>query len=342
MEAVLHAAVEAGVNYVDLLYNGSRFWDDFGPAIRGYRDKVVVAAHWGSGQENDQPANVRDLADCARFFDDTLSRLGNGYADVGMLMMIDTEELWDTWGVASLEQLARYKAQGHIGAIGMSGHKADVALKAVESGQIDVLMYPVNMAAHAVEGNDALYQACARQGVGLVGMKPYAGGGFFLPGESVLLHWYRAGGECLEVEKVGTITPAQCLHYVLDLPVATVVPGVKNVEELAAALHYWEASEAERDYRSLIAHVHHRPIGQCVYCNHCLPCPQSIDIGQTIRLVDVAAGGVTDGLLSEYAALAVKASACVECNACLWRCPFEVYIVGKMREAVELFEGDVA
>ena len=75
---------------------------------------------------------------------------------------------------------------------------------------------------------------------------------------------------------MGTITPAQCLHYVLDLPVSTVVPGVKDVQELEAALGCWEASEAEK-----------------------------------------AAGGVTDALRSEYAALAVKASACVECSACL-------------------------
>ena len=66
---------------------------------------------------------------------------------------------------------------------------------------------------------------------------------------------------------------------------------------------------------------------------------QQADILKT--LAPKAAGGVTDALRSEYAALAVRASACVECNACLWRCPFEVYIVGKMREAVELFEGDV-
>lgn len=47
MDEVVHAAVDAGVNYVDLLYNGRFFWDAFAAAIRSCRDQVVVAAHWG-------------------------------------------------------------------------------------------------------------------------------------------------------------------------------------------------------------------------------------------------------------------------------------------------------
>ena len=37
-------------------------------------------------------------------------------------------------------------------------------------------------------------------------------------------------------------------------------------------------------------------------------------------------------------ALPVKASACVECGACVARCPFDVDIMAKLEEAVQLFE----
>ena len=342
MDSVLRAAVEAGVNYVDLLYNGPRFWNDFGPVIQQYRDKVVLAAHWGEGEVKGQHSNVRSQETCKQFFDDTLGLVGNDYVEIGMLMMVDTEELWDTWAQVSLQQLARYKERAQIGTIGMSSHKPAVALKAVRSGQIDVLMYPVHLASHAVEGNDELYQACADGGVGLVAMKPYAGGTFFLADGSVFVHWVCAGGGSLQVDKIGTIHPAQCLDYALSLPVSTVVPGVKNVEELEAALHYWEATEEEKDYSTVIASVHRYPPGQCVYCNHCLPCPPSIDIGQTIRLVDIAGDGITDELSARYDALKVKASECVECGVCLERCPYEVNVIAKMQMAVELFEPGVS
>ncbi|MBW1673787.1 MAG: hypothetical protein JRJ45_09120 [Deltaproteobacteria bacterium] len=68
-----------------------------------------------------------------------------------------------------------------------------VSIKAVESGHIDVLMYPVNPAFDALAGEVAwldgredrlsgpnrsrmdLYQSCARNGVGIIAMKPYSG-----------------------------------------------------------------------------------------------------------------------------------------------------------------------
>jgi predicted aldo/keto reductase-like oxidoreductase len=40
-----------------------------------------------------------------------------------------------------------------------------------------------------------------------------------------------------------------------------------------------------------------------------------------------------------YEGFPVKASACVECGVCLERCPSDVAIIDKMREAVTMFEG---
>ena len=43
-----------------------------------------------------------------------------------------------------------------------------------------------------------------------------------------------------------------------------------------------------------------------------------------------------------YAEFPVKASACVECGVCLERCPFDVEIIARMREAAALFEAEAA
>ena len=72
---------------------------------------------------------------------------------------------------ASAARPPRYKEQGRIGAIGASSHYAQTALRMVNSGLIDVLMYPVNLFRHGDDHNAALYQACAEQGVGLVAME---------------------------------------------------------------------------------------------------------------------------------------------------------------------------
>jgi predicted aldo/keto reductase-like oxidoreductase len=46
----------------------------------------------------------------------------------------------------------------------------------------------------------------------------------------------------------------------------------------------------------------------------------------------------TNSPMGWYSGFPVQASACTECNVCVERCPFEVDVIAKMRQAVELFE----
>jgi predicted aldo/keto reductase-like oxidoreductase len=78
--------------------------------------------------------------------------------------------------------------------------------------------------------------------------------------------------------------------------------------------------------------------GDCVYCNHCLPCPERIDIGQIIHLLEMAQQHLTVELQAGYEVLPAKASDCVEGGVCVERCPFGVEVTTKMRQAVALFE----
>jgi predicted aldo/keto reductase-like oxidoreductase len=315
LDEVLGLAVEAGVNYVDLLYVEPDYWEQFGSVYRAYRDRLVVAAHWGSGP-------CHELAFSQRCFEGILSHLGNDYAEVGLMTMaIESEETWNGWAQEAIEHLQGYKEQGRIGAIGTSGHNVQIAIKAVESGLIDVLMFAVNLLGHDDEDTQALCRACVTHGVGLVAMKPYHGG--------TLLS---VGGE------PSGITPAQCLQYVLAQPVSTTVPGPRTIPEWRVTLQYLEASDEERDCGPVIESLHDYLEGQCTYCNHCLPCPQEIQIGGIIWLVDLAQGGVSDDLREWYAGHRAQASACVACGECLERCPFSVDVVAKMQEAVALFE----
>jgi predicted aldo/keto reductase-like oxidoreductase len=321
MEEVLRMAVEAGVTYVDLLYDDPEgtpdFWDNLAPLVQRYREKLVLAAHWGWG-----PGHNGDLEGARRCFDQVLARVGNGYAEVAIMATIDTEDQWADWGRRAVERLADYKRQGRVGHIGMSGHFVSTALKAVRSGLIDVLMYGINLAEQGNVEAEALFRACVEHDVGLVAMKPYYGG--------ALLNFDG---------RPTSITPAQCLAYTLSRPAATAIPGVKNAEELRATLHYLEACEEEKDWPAAIPLMHKGLAGHCVRCNHCLPCPADINIGQTILYVGISQwDGVTDLLREWYAALPTPASACVECGVCMERCPFGVDVIDKMREAAALFE----
>jgi hypothetical protein len=156
-------------------------------------------------------------------------------------------------------------------------------------------------------------------------MKPYHGGTLFT-----------VNG------KPSGITPEQCLEYVFSLPVATAVPGPRNVTEWQATLRYMEATEEERDYRPVLGDLRGRLAGQCVYCHHCLPCPEGIEVGWVLWHVDQTLSRDLAQVKEWYAGFPVKASACVECGICVERCPFDVDIISKVHEAVALFEGQAA
>ncbi len=261
-----------------------------------------------------------DLDQCERSFAALLERLG-GYADVGICPMVDDEGALDSWVRVSLDLLQRHKDQGRVRAIGISSHTPKTALKVVDGGLVDVIMFGVNLVGHSDESHQALYRACAEKDVGLVAMKPFFGGTLLV-----------ADG------KPTGITPLQCLGYTLSQPVSTAVPGFRNLRQLREIVRYPEADEAERDFRSVLDNIHTHLAGTCVYCNHCLPCPQGIDVGNTIMMADWGRAGVTDDLRQWYAGLPAKASACTECGQCSARCPFGVEVIPRMREAVDLFE----
>ena len=317
MDAVLRAAVDAGTNYVDLLYVEPEYWETFGPVYRKYRDDLVLAAHWSSGPRY-------DLEYCQSTFDNMLSSVGN--VEVAMMTMIDDgDRAGSAWREASIEHLHRFREQGRVGLIGGSAHDPAVAREAVRSGLLQVLMFPINMLVHDDDQTNRLIQACVDHGVSLVAMKPYHGGTLF---------W--ANGQ-----PTG-ITPAQSLEYVFSLPVTTAVPGPKTLEEWQITLQAAQASDQEKDFRPVLGSLHDLLAGQCTYCHHCLPCPEEIEIGWVIWYVDHVPGGDLQQLREWYAGFPVKASACTECSICLERCPFEVDIMTKLEQAVELFETPVA
>jgi len=324
VDEVLDLAVSAGVEYVDLVYNDPigfhvAEWEAITPALRRHRDRLTLAAHWGF-------VCHEPIDRCRKCFELVLDRVGNNYVEIAILTMVDTESLWHGWAQESIAILRDYQREGRVGFIGMSNHYVNIARQAVESGSIDVLMFPVNLYQHHEDGErQSLLEVCAEHEVGVVAMKPYYGGR--------LLH--------SEGRSTG-ISPIQCLHYALSQSVATVVPGPENARELNQALSYFRASADQKAYTSLHDELIERLRGRCVLCKHCLPCPQEIDIPGVIDCLEwVQFYGQSHQKQSRewYEALKAKGSDCTECGVCVARCPFEVDIIGKMKRAAEVFEG---
>lgn len=135
------------------------------------------------------------------------------------------------------------------------------------------------------------------------------------------------------------LSEAQCLSYALSQPgISTTVPGCANLAEAKAALSYLDASPDEKDYSSIDSNVLWKLRRNCVYCNHCLPCPEGINIGHVIKLLDTVERSMSRKIIEEYRMLKKGASDCIGCGDCLQRCPFGVPIIDRMEQAREILD----
>ncbi len=318
-------------------------------ALEGRREKFILQSHICAVWQNGQYKRTRDIAQVKSGFESMLELLQTDHLDVGMIHYCDSMADWREIAVGPVLAYAlELKRAGVIRHVGLSSHNPQVALEAVSSGHIEVLMFSVNPCYDLLPGDEdleklwaddsyakpllnlepqreKLYEACQRLGVGITVMKAF-GGGDLLTNDS-------PAGKALTV--------CQCLQYALDRPaVAAVMVGAHSVAELADSLHYCEATAAERDYAA--AFVQFPRIswqGHCMYCGHCAPCPQGIDIAAVTKFFNLAKaqGEIPETVREHYAALSVTAQSCIGCGACVQRCPFMVDAPSNMQAACDLF-----
>lgn len=343
-------AQELGINYFDLYSPDPRMRASVGAALKGRRERFVIQSHLCSVWKDGQYKRTRNIKEVKAGFEEMLSLLGTDYIDVGMIHYVDSEEDWEKVETGPVMEYAlELKKSGKIGHIGLSSHNPRAAARAVESGLIEVLMFSVNPcydlqpAGEDVEElwneknykaplvnmdpeRQALYELCQRRGVGITVMKAFGGG-------DLLDASLSPAGKSLTVP--------QCIHYALTRPaVATVLAGAHSVEELRASAAYETASEEERDYALAFASFPNISwVGHCMYCGHCAPCPQGIDVASVTKFLNLARAqkSVPETVREHYGALAHHGGECVQCGACQRRCPFGVSIVENMEAAEEIF-----
>ncbi len=343
-------AEHLGINYFDLYAPDPNMRKAVGEAMKGRREKFIFQGHLGSVWKNGQYLRTRNLDEVKDAFEGMLDLLQTDYVDIGMIHYCDAEKDWDTIvNNGILDYAVSLKEQGKIRAVGLSSHNPQVALKAVETGKIEVLMFSVNPcydlqpASEDVEqlwadeayehqltnmdpDRQKLYEVCAERGVGITVMKAFGGGDLL----------------DAELSPAGVaLTPAQCLSYALSRPaVATVCCGAKTVEQLQRSASYEDSSEKERDYAEALASFPSISWeGHCMYCNHCLPCPEHINIADVTKFYNLtkAQGMVPETVREHYKVLEHHAGDCIQCGACERRCPFHVEIRENMRNAKEVF-----
>ncbi len=350
VDAIVGAALERGVNILDVFMPGDGTRAKIGAALKGRRGDILLQGHIGTTDAGGQFERTRDPGLARKSIEGFLRHFHTDHIDLGMLFYVDTEEDYRTaFEGPFMEYALELRSSGVFRALGASTHNPDTAIRMVESGLLDTLMFSINpaydMLPAAYDINEVftdsiksvsfagvepsrarLYALCERMNVGITVMKTLGAGWLLSPERTPFSR---------------ALTVGQCIHYALSRPaVSSVLIGCKNPGEVATACAYLDMSQAERDYSVIADNFEGSLKGRCMYCNHCLPCPSSIDIAALTKLLDIARldeGRVPATVRQHYLALRHRAEDCIECGNCEGNCPFGVKVIQNMEAARRIF-----
>lgn len=304
-QKLMHALLEAGVNYIDTARSYTVSEEYLGFGLEGIREHFVLAT---KSMSRTREAMAADISI-------SLRNLRTDYIDLYQVHNPTAEQLKQiTAPGGALEALLEAKAAGKIGHLGVTAHSLDTFRMALEMDWVETVMFPYNIV--ETQG-EQLIAACAEKGVGFICMKPLAGGA---------------------IEDA-----ALALRYICANPsVSVVIPGMAEPEELrqnlavvsdTAPLTYEEQTgfQAVRD-----------ALGTqfCRRCNYCQPCTAGISISSAF-LFDgyLQRYGLADWAKSRYAGLSKRASDCIGCGACESRCPYHLPIREMLAKVAQDFGG---
>ena len=173
VEETIHAALDNGINLMDLFMPGEEVRSNIGRALAGRRDRMMIQGHICSGDLNQQYDISRDPAVCRRYFETLLRCLRTDYIDFGMLFFVDSAADYSAAFESDILEYAQdLKRRGVIRAIGASSHNPVTARRIVESGVVDLLMFSINPAFDMMPPDSELEKMIGAPGELMTGMNP--------------------------------------------------------------------------------------------------------------------------------------------------------------------------
>ena len=206
--AVIHRALDLGVNYCDTAPAYASSMDYYGAALGERRRQIFLASKTAD--------RTRDGS--LKILDDSLRRLRTDHLDLWQLHDLRTMSELDTIFFSkrgAIHALTEAREQGRVRFLGLTGHHdPEVLLEAMRRFEFDTVLVALNVAdVHRSSFARTVLPDAARRGMGVIGMKVFAAGSL--------------------VGRSGICTPAEAMGYVLSLPgVSTVIIGCRTPSEV--------------------------------------------------------------------------------------------------------------
>jgi predicted aldo/keto reductase-like oxidoreductase len=299
---ILRKAYSGGMRFFDTARAYSDSEEKLGAAFGdGYIDRksVIIATK--------TPAKTPE--DFWKDLETSLTKLKTDHIDIYQFHMMG--ECWKPGDANGMyECMIKAREQGKIRFIGGTAHKLGVAKEIAECGFYDTLQYPISYLAD--EKEIELIKICNKNDVGVIGMKGLAGG---------LINNSKAA-----------------MAYASQFEGFIPIWGIQKESELDEWLSFMdETPELNGEILEFIRKEQDELKGEfCRGCSYCMPCTMGIQINQCNRMSLMLRRAPSKTWLSEYwQAEMDKINTCIECGACLPKCPYGLDIPSLLKKNLE-------
>ncbi|MBM6867334.1 aldo/keto reductase [Collinsella tanakaei] len=351
-DAVISAALEQGINYLDTayLYPGNEEAVGASLARLGARDRVLLATKLPH-------ASCKRASDFDRFFDEQLRRLRTDHIDYYLMHNITSPAQWERLcGLGIEDWIARRKADGRIRQIGFSFHGSEGDFPVLlDAYAWDFCQIQYNYANEHYQAGTAGLIRAAERGLAVFIMEPLLGGRLADKLPDAAKRVFREAAD----PKLST-PAAWGLAWVWNHPEVTMVlSGMTSAEQVAQNAAIAEGalpdslSAAQLDAVARVVELFERANRvPCTGCSYCMPCPHGVNIPGCFAAYNASfAHSWFTGMQQYFTASAIRtgkprlASMCVGCGACTRHCPQHIDIperLGDVRRRLQPGPVDLA
>ncbi|MCK4885268.1 aldo/keto reductase [Candidatus Bathyarchaeota archaeon] len=350
---IIREGIDLGINYLDTawLYHEGVSEVVLGKALEdGYREKVHVATKLPTFL-------VKTEQDFDRFLNSQLKRLQLDCIDVYLFHCLNKFEFEKIKRLNLIDKMEKAKAEGKIRHIGFSFHDIfPVLKKIVDYYNWDIGQIQYNYMDTGIQATTDGLKYLHEKGLAVVLMEPLKGGLLVNPPKEVNSILQNAENQRTPVD--------WALQFLWDRPeVSVVLSGMSSrqqvVENCASADRSGVISLTQNDHMTIqeITEVFRRGIPvPCTGCGYCEPCPEMVNIAANFAMMNnMVAGGrsVMDIMFRQqikrnYNGLAQSKEErektgkdgssllCVECGACIQKCPQSINIPEELEKVNEV------
>lgn len=326
VDECLNSALDRGVNFIDT----SRVYGDseakIGKALARRRDEFVLSSKAGALTKDDMKREIET----------SLRELGTDRIDLYGLHNVATpgRSKWDAMVSAggAFEALVEAQREGKVGHVYFSCHRwQTVAKEGIRHGAFAAVMLAYNILNDELM-DESVMPLATKEDVGVIIMKPLAGGALADPPEGVKV----------KLASTQWSIAQQSLRFILANPDVTVaIPGMTNMRELEENLAAAESTEAmtARERETFRSAVEELGKDVCRNCAYCMPCPEGILIPQVLRYeAYYSRYDMKSWARERYGMIKPNVEACTECGDCESKCPFNLKVCEKLKQAHELLK----